>query len=65
MGGTLRVNLLNGYQPKLGARWAIIKGTIPAGGEGFETVVDATGKGYKYSVKADGNNWVLELVGKP
>ena len=65
MGGTLRVNLLNGYQPKLGARWAIIKGTIPAGGEGFETVVDATGKGYKYSAKADGNNWVLELVGKP
>ena len=65
VGGTLRVNLLGGYQPKLGTRWEIIKGTAPATGEGFETIADATGKGYKYSAKPDGNNWVLELIGKP
>ena len=65
VGGTLSVNLLNGYQPKLGAKWEIIKGTAPATGEGFETIKDATGKGYKYSAKPDGDNWVLELVGKP
>jgi hypothetical protein len=65
VGGALSVNLLNGYQPKPGAKWEIIKGTVPATGEGFETIKDATGKGYKYSAKPDGNNWVLELVGKP
>ncbi len=65
VGGTLSVNLLSGYQPKLGAKWEIIKGTVPATGEGFETIKDATGKGYKYSAKPEGNNWVLELVGKP
>ena len=65
VGGTLSVNLLNGYQPKLGAKWEIIKGTVPATGEGFENIKDATGKGYKYSAKPDGDNWVLELVGKP
>jgi hypothetical protein len=65
VGGTLNVNLLNGYQPKVGAKWEIIRGTVPATGEGFETIKDATGKGYKYSAKADGNSWVLELAGKP
>jgi hypothetical protein len=65
VGGTLSVNLLNRYQPKLGAKWEIIKGTVPATGEGFEAIKDATGKGYKYSAKPEGNNWVLELVGKP
>jgi hypothetical protein len=65
VGGTLSVNLLNGYQPKLGTKWEIIKGTVPASGQGFETVKDATGKGFKYSAKPYGDNWVLELIGKP
>ena len=64
VGGTLSVNLPKGYQPKLGTKWEIIKGTVPATGEGFETIKDATGGGYKYSAKPDGNNWVLELIGK-
>jgi hypothetical protein len=65
VGGILSVNLLNGYQPRAGTKWEIIKGTIPAGGKGFKTIVDATGKGFKYSAKPHGDNWVLELVGKP
>jgi hypothetical protein len=64
VGGTLNVNLLNGYQPKVGTRWEIIKGTVPAAGGGFKTIKDATGKGYRFSAKPEGNNWVLELVGK-
>jgi hypothetical protein len=64
-GGTLRVNLLEGYKPKVGAKWKIIRGTVPATGEGFETVEDATGKGYKYSAKPVANDWVLELVSAP
>jgi hypothetical protein len=64
-GGTLRVNLLGGYKPKVGAKWKIIRGTVPATGEGFETVQDATGKGFKYSAKPVGNDWVLELVSAP
>ena len=64
-GGTLSVNLLGKYQPKLGAKWDIIKGSVPATGQGFETIEDATGRGYKYSAKPVGNNWVLELVATP
>jgi hypothetical protein len=65
VGGTLSVNLRSGYQPKVGERWEIIKGTVQAQGEGFDSVIDATGKGLKYSVQRDGDNWVLELMGKP
>ena len=64
-GGTLSVNLLDGYRPRVGAKWEIIKGTAPATGEGFESVQDATGKGYRYSAKPVGNNWVLEVVSAP
>ena len=64
-GGTLRVNLLEGYKPKVGSKWKIIRGTVPATGEGFETVEDASGKGYKYAAKPVGNDWILELVAAP
>jgi hypothetical protein len=64
-GGTLRVDLLGGYKPRVVAKWKIIRGTVPATGEGFEKVEDATGKGYKYSAKPVENDWVLELVSAP
>ncbi len=64
-GGKLRVDLLDGYKPRVGAKWKIIRGTVPATGEGFETVEDGTDKGYKYSAKPVGNDWVLELVSAP
>jgi autotransporter-associated beta strand protein len=64
-GGILRVNLLNGYQPKPGATWDIIVGTAPATGQGFEQIEDVTGQGYEYSAKPIGNKWVLELVTAP
>jgi hypothetical protein len=64
-GGKLRVDLLDGYKPRVGAKWKIIRGTVPATGEGFEKVEDATGKGYKYSAKPVENDWVLELVSAP
>ena len=64
-GGTLRVDLLDGYRPRVGAKWKIIRGTVPATGEGFEAIVDATGKGYKYSATPVGNDWILEAVGAP
>jgi len=61
----LSVNLLDGYRPRVGAKWEIIKGTAPATGQGFESIQDATGKGYRYSAKPVGNNWVLEVVSAP
>jgi hypothetical protein len=64
-GGKLRVDLLDGYKPRVGAKWKIIRGTVPATGAGFERVEDGTGKGYKYSAKRVGNDWVLELVSAP
>jgi hypothetical protein len=64
-GGTLRVGLPDGYRPKAGSKWKIIRGTVPATGEGFEKVEDASGKGYKYSAKPVENDWVLELVSAP
>jgi hypothetical protein len=65
VGGALSVNLLNGYRPKVGTKWEIIRGTAPATGQGFETIEDASGKGYRYSARPVGNNWVLEVVGAP
>ena len=64
-GGILRVNLLEGYRPKVGAKWEIIKGTAPAEGSGFEAIMDATGKGYRYAASPVGNNWVVEVIGVP
>jgi hypothetical protein len=61
-GGTLSVNLLGNYRPKLGAKWDIIRGSAPATGQGFETIEDATGRGYRYTAKPIGNNWVLEVI---
>ncbi len=65
VGGSLRVNLLNGFTPKVGASWDIISGTAPAGGRGFASIVDATGKGYTYSAAPIGNRWVLTVTSTP
>ena len=64
-GGTLSVNLLNDYKPKVGTKWDVIKGTAPATGQGFESIEDATGEGYEYSAAPVGNNWVLEVTATP
>ena len=64
-GGTLSVNLLNNYKPKIGEKWEIIRGTAPAEGEGFESIEDDTGEGYEYSATRVGNNWVLEVTATP
>jgi hypothetical protein len=61
-GGTLHVNLLNEYRPRVGAKWEIIKGTAPASGPGFESIVDGSGRGYHYVARPIRNSWVLELV---
>ena len=49
----------------MGAKWEIIKGTAPAEGSGFEAIMDATGKGYRYAASPVGNNWVVEVIGVP
>lgn len=64
-GGTLRVNRVGGFTPKVGASWEIIAGTAPAAGQGFASVVDAAGKGYAYSVAPVGNSWVLTVTDVP
>ena len=65
VGGSLHVNLLNGFVPKVGASWDIISGTAPAGGRGFASIVDATGQGYTYSAAPIGNRWVLTVTSTP
>jgi hypothetical protein len=64
-GGTLRVNRLRGFKPKLGAEWEIITGTAPAAGRGFASVVDAGGGNYAYAVTPVGNSWVLTVTTAP
>ncbi len=64
-GGTLRVNRLEGFAPKVGTSWEIITGTAPATGRGFASVVDAAGKDYAYTVAPVGNNWVLTVTAVP
>ena len=64
-GGTLQVNLLDGFAPELGTSWDIISTTAPARGRGFASIVDATGKGYTYSAAPIGNRWVLTVTSTP
>jgi hypothetical protein len=64
-GGTLRVNRLDGYAPPLGTTWEIMSGTAPASGRGFDAIVDAGGKGYRYAATPVGDKWVLKVTGAP
>jgi hypothetical protein len=64
-GGTLRVNRLEGFAPKLGTSWEIITGTASATGRGFASVVDANDKHYKYTVAPVRNGWVLTVTAVP
>jgi hypothetical protein len=64
-GGTLRVNRLGGFVPKVGSSWEIITGTAPATGRGFASVFDAAGENYAYNVAPVGNSWVLTVTAVP
>ena len=64
-GGTLYVNLLDGFLPTEGQTFASIAGTAAATGTGFTSIVDLSGSGYTYAFTADGNNWVLTATAIP
>ena len=54
-----------GFAPKVGATFDILVGTAAASGRGFDTIVDAGGKGYAYAAKPADGKWVLEVTRTP
>lgn len=64
-GGTLRVNRLAGFRPKVGMQWEIISGTGVASGPGFERIEDSSDGRHRYLAAAVENRWVLTVVAAP